>query len=143
MKPADFRIGLWAINGKLRSFVVCPLGWSFIIEMVIPAALAVRDLICPQLEHACFTNEQPGVINEHLGPPPALILANLAYHENRPYLSRLHMSNPVTMNYPAIKDPRFLMAHFKPRPQAGFLILNSPANRIKHPIVKSTIFRRK
>jgi hypothetical protein len=100
--------------------------------MVFPTALAERELICPQLEHAILTDKQLGAINKHLGPPPTLILANLTYHESRSYPSRLHMSNPVRMNWPAIEERRYLMTHFNTRPQTVFLILKSLANHIKH-----------
>jgi hypothetical protein len=126
VKPDGFRIGLLENNGKLRSLVGCPLMRSFIIKMVFPTALAERELICPQLEHAILTDKQLGAINKHFGPPSTLILANLTYHGSQPYPSRLHMSNPVTMNWPAIQARIFLMTHFNHRLQTVFLILKSP-----------------
>jgi hypothetical protein len=66
-------------------------------------------------------------------------MTNFTFHEGLLYPKQSHTSNPVITNWPAIENHRFLMAHFKLRPQAGFLIPELPKFRPGRFNFKSTI----
>ncbi len=66
--------------------------------MVILAALTVKELMCPQLEHALPADKELLAIGKHLGSFFAFLATDHTVHEGLPYPSQLRMSNTVTMN---------------------------------------------
>jgi len=75
----------------------------------------------PQSKHAGIAKLQFVIArDEYLRSSLTILSANFTFHEELIYLTRPGSSNPLTMNWLAIGDHRFLMVHFNRQPQNGF-----------------------